>query len=394
METSASIKYSKMYVFSYCILMVVAALNSYSEFNSLNFIGKPAQISLIWDVGIVIFLVLQSILTIYNCKTKEKLYLFIFLLFTLLFLALKIKIITFSVFCLFLLIINSDLLDFKYFMKYDLIIRIFTLLSIIMMFFLGLFPAAYKPLTLSHGNVIRSTLGFNHPNTLGGYYIYLLIALILFIHSRKNIHLLGSYQKIFMFLFVALSGYYVEFVLSDSRSGEITLIVILPFLLLYMINRFNVPLLITGYMSFITIMVIFIALPYFFSFNNSFMVTLNKLLSNRLLLQNEALHSFSINLWGNSLFVQGKPFYIDNQYVFNLLAVGLIGSLLLLFIVFSSIKNAKRGNDFILFFIIIAVAIRATVESTEFDYYALLPFLYSFKYFWNKDKLNNLGDKI
>ncbi|MCT6850826.1 MAG: oligosaccharide repeat unit polymerase [Staphylococcus epidermidis] len=382
------LKYSKIYIISYCILMFTAAFNSYSEFNSLNPVGKPIFISILWAIGVFLFLAFQTPLIIYNFKNKYKIYLFVLLIFSLLLLALKIKFITFSVFCLCLLIINSEYLDFKSFMKYDLIIRVVSLGSILLMFYFNLFPSAYTPLTLSHGNMIRSTLGFNHPNTLGGYYIYILISLILFIHSRTNISLLNVYQKVSLFLFVFLSGFYVEFILSGSRSGEITLLIIVPFLLLYMIRKWNVPQILIGYISLFVIFFVSILLPYFFSSNNQTMLKLNNILSNRLLLQSSALHEYSIGLKGNSHFVQGKPFYIDNQYLFNLLAVGLIGSIIMFVIIIYSMKYAKEANDFILFFILIAVLVKAMVESTEFDYYALVPFIYSFKYFWGNRNMS------
>lgn len=376
---------SRLYIFSYCLLMVISAIYTYSEFNSVNMVAKPEFVSIIWYLGLFTFICIQGFLALQNSLNenfKFKKIMYLLLIFsTLIIILVHVKILTLTMILLFLLILNANFVDYDVFIKYDFMLRIYIFIVLIVVYLCGLFPVAYNAQAVRRGDVVRSSLGFNHPNTFGAYYLYILIALILCVNSRTNISNMRLWKKISLFVFILLSSIYVEVILANSRSAEIALLIIIPLLLVYMIYNFNAPKIWIGFAIVVLTLIIAISLSYYYSASNEIMYKLNVLSSNRLFLQNTALHQYGFGLLGNSMFTQGKPFWIDNQYVFNLLCIGLSGSIVYLWLLFMSFLNAFKGNNYLLYVILIAIVIKSAFESTAVDYYAFLPFIYSFKYF-------------
>lgn len=301
---------SNIYLLSYCLLMVAALFNSYSVFNSVNGIPRPTFVTTGWHIGLGLFLIMQFFLTLKNCMYERNKYrdsILLFLIFCVaLMIGFHIKIITSFILLIFILILNSNLLNYDRFVKIDLLLKISSLLLIMLMFFLRLFPAEYSASILKHGDVVRSSLGFNHPNTLGGFYLYLLISLLLYIDSRVNISNLTWVNKVILFAFTSISGIYVEFTLTNSRSSELALVIILLLLLIYMIRDIRVPKPYVGLILLLIVSFIAIGLSFFYNTGSEFMNKLNDLSSNRLLLQHAAIHQYGFGFFGNTSFQQDR----------------------------------------------------------------------------------------
>lgn len=378
-----------LYIFSYCLLMFIASIYTYSEFNSVNMVSKPHYITIVWYFSLLLFLSIQVFLAFRNISisnNRNKNYFYLFIIFsTLLIVFFHLKIMTLTMILLFLLVCNSNIINFDLFLKYDLITRFISFLVIVLMFFLNMFPVANSTQTIRRGDVIRNSLGFNHPNTLGGYFLIMLFVFLLYVNSKTDISLLSVGKKISLFIFVLLTSVYFEVILANSRSSEIAMIIIIPALCAYMIYKFKVPKQWIGMAILIVTMVIAIFLSYFYDPSNDIISKMNVISSNRLFLQHTALHQYGFGLLGNPLFTQGKPFWIDNQYVFNLLCIGILGSAIYLIFMYVVFKNSFKGNNYLLFVILISIVIKSAFESTATDYYSFLPFIYSFKYFYFKD---------
>jgi hypothetical protein len=383
--------YYSVYMLSYVILMFSSLIGIYSAYdNIVTGSVSTAFASFTWNVGFPLFIFLQIILSVINFTNIRKIVLFFcFFLLFIVSIFFKLRVVTLATLGLFLLVYNSNFLNFYKILKIDLWIRIISIVSLSTMYFIGFFPSEDNVLVL-RGSVLRLSMGFNHPNVFGSYYLYLIISLLLYVNSVIDINYLSVYKKAILFLFVLFSGGYVEFILADSRSSQIALIIIILGLFIYLFYKFNAPSAFYG----LLVACIMLILTYYFvsSYNelNPFMRNLNDLLSNRLYLQHDALKLYGVGFVGNQSFAQGMPFWIDDQYLFNLFAVGVIGSIIYFVFIMDSFINARKGNDFILFVIILSIVIKTAVESNAIDFYAFIPFIYSFKY-----KMNNVqGDRI
>lgn len=382
---------SKIYIFSYFCLLFFSIFYSYSEFSSLNGVPEPSIVSNGYVFGIGIFVILQLMLLIINLFMEGNRYrecLFLFNVFSIIMLFLfHSKISSVAIILLLTLIVNSNLVDFKQIIKIDFFIKFFSFALILLMFLLNLFPSEYNPDVLKHGDIVRSTLGFNHPNTLAGFYLFFLISLLLYVNSRIDVNHLSRLRKIFLFSFIAISGIYIEFIITDSRSSEIAISIIILLLFVYMVGKINVPKSFIGLIFLLVICFTAIVLSLYYNLGNNFMYQLNVLSSNRLALQHMALQEYGIKIFGNAAFVQGHPLWIDNQYVFDLVKTGIIGSLFYLWLFYELFRSAFKNNDFVLFLIAVAIVVKSMFESTSFECYAFVLFIYSFKLKQEKNKL-------
>ncbi|WKN29115.1 hypothetical protein MUB42_01455 [Apilactobacillus kunkeei] len=358
--------------------MATSMLYMYSEFNSVDGIPEPGYVKLIWLIGISVFVVSQATLLLLNVNDRQKMSCLIILTGLFALDVIGFKSINFPIICLSFLIMNSESISFKKFIKVDFITRVVCIATVLIMFFCGIFPSQYD-VYVPRGNTIRSSLGFNHPNAFGGYCLYILISFLLFFYSTGRLKNLKKISNLLWVLFMFVAGFFIEFIYADSRSSQVAFILmallIVPLIINKNINSFK-PLL--GIFLLLIVTLTSIMVVFFYNQFSTLFVKLNTLTSNRLFLQNEAFRMFGFNLFNVSDFAQGRPLWVDNQYVYDLISTGIIGSLIYTYIYAKSFVNAHKANCYILYIILIALIFKGSFESTLIDYYALLPIICSF----------------
>ncbi|WP_220729228.1 hypothetical protein [Apilactobacillus zhangqiuensis] len=358
--------------------MATSMLYMYSEFNSVDQLPEPGYVKIIWWMGIAIFIVLQATLLLLNINNRLKMSCLIILSGLFLLDMIGFKSINLQIICLSFLIMNSESISFKKFIKVDFITRIVCIATILIMFFGGIFPSQYD-VYVPRGDTIRSSLGFNHPNSFGGYCLYILISFLLFFYSTGRLKRLNKLINLFWFLVMFIAGFFIEFVYADSRSSQVAFIIIALLIIPLVFNK-NIksfkPLL--GIFTLLIVTLTSIMIVFFYNEFSTFFVKLNDLTSNRLFLQNEAFRMFGFSFFNVSDFAQGNPIWVDNQYVYDLISTGIIGSLIYTYIYAKSFINTHKANCYILYIILIALIFKGSFESTLIDYYALLPIICSF----------------
>lgn len=383
-----SLKKHKLYMLSYVILMITSMLYMYSEFNSVNHLPEPTFVTDFWWFGIVAFIVIHIALFCISVNHLMKITMMFFMLFLFILGVIGAKSLNLTIICMSFLIINSDFVVPEKFIKTDLIIRILCFASVLTLFYLDFFPAQYD-VNIFRGNVIRSSLGFNHPNSLGGYYLYMIISFLLFYLNSDRVKKLSKIGNLFLVTLVFVSGYFVEFVYADSRSSQVAFLIILIFTVPIFINKnIKSPQPYIGILTLMIVSVVSIVIVFYYDPLNPMFEQLNKLTSNRLVLQNEAIKFFGFGLFNTSGFSQGNPFWVDNQYTFNLISTGIVGSILYTYIYCKSFVNSRNANNYILYIILIALILKGSFESTLTDYYAMMPIVYSF-IINNKSKISH-----
>lgn len=402
-------KLSNIYLLSYIILMISSLLGVYSEYNTNSVLPLPSYIKVIWIVGLLIFFILQFYLLVVNTlEINNYLFYFVLTLFILCFFTvIGLPVIKLRMFTLIVLVMNCNLVNFHRLIRFDFITRVLSILLMVIMYVFKLFPSyimnSYN-FTRPDGT-LRAAWGFNHPNALGSYYLGIIISAILLINIKKNMFYLSKKMKILLTLVIFISGYYVEFNITDSRSAQIALFIIYVGWIINIIRDIKCIKAFYGMLIIFLVNIFSIALAFKLFITTNLFFKLNSLFSNRLVLQNNAINDYKINIFGNHLFKVGQPYWIDNQYIYNLLALGIIGSLIFIYIFWEAFKYSYVGNDFILYSILVAIVIKAIFESTTFEYCSLLPILYAFKYrdyshspyllaLLRKSKLGKFIDKI
>lgn len=374
-----------LYSVSYIILILSALLRFHSEFTT-SVTSTSTLISFIWYLGLGSFLFMQVILLLSNGLDVQKYFipLLIFIMGGLTLLG--IQIINLRTFIFLILLINSKFINFKKFAKIDLYTRLVGLLFMFGLYIFDIFPIKYRLYSIDvRGNgLIRRTWGFNNANTLGEYYLYLLISIIILINVYNPIHKLSINMKMFYSALIFLSGYYIEFLVTDSRSAQISLIIIFIGWILCMVRNVHCIKPRYGGYVFVLMVLISIVLDYQIMLSGSQFSYINHLLSNRLVLQNGALMLYGIHLFGNPAFQLGNPFWVDNQYIYNFIEIGILGSFVFGLIIWNVFKKCYKNDDFILYVIIIAIIIKGFFEQTILDYIAVFPIIFSF--IENKEK--------
>ncbi|GAA6113579.1 hypothetical protein AP1H75_12460 [Apilactobacillus apinorum] len=390
--TESSLLKQKIYLFSYTVLMIAAVLYVYSAFNSVNLVSKPFFIQIVWNTSVLFFIFSQMFLFFFY-NSGHKRILSLLLICILLFFAIVFgKSLNLMIICLILLILNSNSVNFTIFIKFDFFIRLISLITLVLMFVFNIIPSVYNVYVL-RGQELRSSFGFNHPNTFGGYYLYLLISLLFYISINvDNNKKYKSFNK-YIYLFIFLSGFFIEFIYADSRSAQVAFVLILILLIPLSIKHdITPPKPIFGFLFFALIYCISLLFVFLYNPNSDFFYNLNLLTSNRLYLQNQAFNIYGFGIFNTSDFTQGRPIWVDNQYAFNLISMGLIGSAIYIYIYFKSIFNSYRIKSYLIYIVLIAIIVKGCFESTIIDYYAMMPIVASFMINNNQlEKERNLG---
>ena len=121
--------------------MAASTLYMYSEFNSVDQLPEPGYVKMIWWAGISVFLVLQATLLLLNINDRIKMSCLLTLVGLFALDVIGFKSINLQIICLSFLIMNSESVSFKKFIKVDFVTRLVCIALVLMMFFCGIFPS-------------------------------------------------------------------------------------------------------------------------------------------------------------------------------------------------------------------------------------------------------------
>ena len=212
-------------------------------------------------------------------------------------------------------------------------IRLLTFFSIILLSLLNIIDnlsiAMWRNGTLD----VRYSLGFGHPNSL---HLALFILISLYLYCK--------YEKIkfieYIFL-LALNLFIYKY--SGSRTGFILSILLIVLTLLSENKKIKSILLKLPIPLLLSIVI--------FSFSTALLYNkiglinkLNDILNGRIAYSNYYLTHYGLSLFGKNI-LNDKNALFDNGYIFLYIQYGIIGVLLILYILLAVCKKIKRDND-------------------------------------------------
>lgn len=263
-------------------------------------------------------------------------------------------------------------LDFNKVVKKDFIAKILILILIVSCYYLGYTTSDF---TILRNGELRSSFGFYHPNIFGLYVMILFLEYI-YIKRIKNIKLILAAT----FLAVSID------ITANSRSAVLGIIVAA---LLLVWDKITAKILYTKVISFILknvyviLSILSIGLTILFINNNDMAIWINKILSERLLIQAEFLEKYTLNLFGNAIDYTKT---LDNGYIRYLLNYGIFAAILFAAISYSSIKKSiKNKNLYITIYMLIFLIYMMSEQSIFYIYFNIF-LLYAFTEPDNKNK--------
>lgn len=245
------------------------------------------------------------------------------------------------------------------------IVVLFSLLHII-----PLSPAFYR------GEIYRNTLGFNHPNA-GGYYSFL-IAASLFIKDFKRKRRLTLIWLIILAI--------VPYVIFNCRTALIAILVIIFAYLINLIGLNVIKQLLK--IKFIKLLLVFLVVGlaislFYVSENLTSFLWLNNILSARLENNYLYLQNYNVHILGNagvptwiSVYDGWGVRYLDSGYMQGLLCLGLINSIMYLYIFSSAMESSVRLGNIEVVVLLTIIGLMLLVEASPLRWYFSMPLLF------------------
>lgn len=289
---------------------------AYFLFLSFSIVGHVSVLNSYLKLATYISLILFFIIILLNINnyTRKEIIMFFILMSISSFMAYRNN--DYNMFKLILFLFVMKNVDFEKCICFDLKARIILILLVLFLCFIG-----YAPDISAYNNgIIKHSLGFNNPNSLG---MHTLILSFEIMYINKI-----SLKKVF---FSTLLVYIVN-LYAGSRTTNLVVIVTASLYFLYKLkpkfyeNKFVKWFIINSALLFTLFTLIGFLL---FKYNTSIGVVLNKVLSNRLFNINSYYEFYSINLFGNNISTINLT--IDTSYAYCLYGMGIVG--LILFIV-------------------------------------------------------------
>ncbi len=261
--------------------------------------------------------------------------------------------------------------------KIALITYIITFFTVIVCSWIGLIP----DWTYNRGETIRHSLGFSYPTITMVYY---LMITLMYIYTRKN--------KITIYEIIILE--IINVLLYKSTAGRTTYILVTIVLILSLLKKIKIlnnilkketfqKILKESCYILPTLALLFILImTYLYSINNPFAISINKTLSNRILLTEKAFQEYDITLfgqetqwngWGGVGYIEeiDKNNYVynflDNSYARLILDYGIILTILVILgYTCILIQNFKK-KDYWMVFVIFIILILSELEPHLID---------------------------
>lgn len=262
--------------------------------------------------------------------------------------------------------------------KTALITYIITYSLVILCSLIGLIP----DWTYTRGETIRHSLGFSYPTITMVYY---LMIILMYIYTRKS--KITIYEIIIMEI--------INVLLYNSTAGRTTYILVTIVLILLVLKK-------AKFLDFLlkkdvfqkmlkgccyiipTLAITFIlAMSYLYNINDSFAISMNKMLSNRLQLTCTAFQDYDVTLFGQdtqwngwggfgyseNIDTQNYVYnYLDNSYARLILDYGVIFTILVIMgYTIILIQNYKK-KDYWMIFIIFIILVLSELEPHLIDF--------------------------
>lgn len=265
----------------------------------------------------------------------------------------------------FILSIAFGDIEFKKFIKLDVIIRIIFMCVVISLYNIGLTENYFM---YREDGTMRSSMGFAHPNNFGQYLLVICIDIVL-LRFKK----LKFVDYVYVLLSIILINYF-----SNSRTSQICLgiLFLIMIILRKHINIINfkfIKLLIIN--SFLIFTIISILLANNYRENKEWAVQLNDLLSNRIAYASQFLEYYDINLLGNDIEMKytqearansEQPWVLDNSYLVVLLRYGLIAYIIIYLIMLTITRDLYKRKEYSIIMLWLVYGINAMFENTLF----------------------------
>ncbi|MFZ8764733.1 hypothetical protein [Enterococcus diestrammenae] len=272
---------------------------------------------------------------------------------------------------------------------FDLVVRFFFLLvlfllSLVMVLAILKFVPNYT--SIRPTGIPRMALGTSYPTVLGAYWFYLSCCLV-FIFRRS--------KSVILFFLLVLIGLFVNYV-ADSRAAMMLIFLLALIQLLTIINdkvffRFIYHIRFVIIALLITFNFLSVLLPYMYQRMPTNLATfLNTLLSNRLVLGNQAFNTYPINFFGNDIIVNGygngqilsygeKYFYIDTLNIWLLFFKGITALVAYVSLFFTNILKILKNRKIILFLLLSLITLFDFVDNKSFrlSYSPFMLFLFA-----------------
>ena len=202
---------------------------------------------------------------------------------------------------------------------------------------------------------IRRTFGFASANSFGG--VILSICLELVYINRNRLNNL-TYLKIILVTLLL-------FIFCDSRSSEISLILLCVLLVFYKKKIYLKKIL--PYLMIIFTILTFL-LVYLYGIGNGVAIYLDELFSTRIMIIYNFLNDYNIGLWGNHIISPdiwiGYITTLDNVYAYLIINQGIILYIIIIVINFILMKRTIKDKNNILVAILIVTSIYGLMERT------------------------------
>jgi len=194
--------------------------------------------------------------------------------------------------------------------------------------------------------VIRSSLGFWHPNVTGAMILAIFIAYLFKKKDKPSMYVLVAFVPAFWVLNQRI----------DSRTGLIVIaFMIIGITVMKLFEKQNLSLKLFSnmnmrvFMNVLPFLFLFgsYILSYFFTIDNAVFRFLNQLFTGRIRLGNLFIHEYPITLWGVDIHQDSSYRFLDNGFLVSLLTLGLIYTLLQLFYLsWFGNKMMMRGHKY------------------------------------------------
>ena len=264
--------------------------------------------------------------------------------------------------------------------------QLLLILVVIICYFLGVTNNFY--LYRADG-VIRSSMGFSHPNAFG-MYLFSNFCQFLYCNIKKY------HTSIFIIIGILLA--YLSSTFSDSRGSVYSFIILIIFTIIFKVktkkthlNGFTTKILII-----VPIILSFLSLVIAFNYNskNEFLYNINSKLTGRISSASYIVNNYDVKVFGQKLPLvstaesmrSGKSaLVLDNAYIKLLYQYGIL--VFLAFIIFYCIliKKSIKADNWILLVILLVFAIRGLTGNILFNLYGNIFLLYFSKIMYGDD---------
>lgn len=258
-----------------------------------------------------------------------------------------------TIFILVLFALICKCIDFDSLVSYDFYIKLFLIFIVLICY---KFNLTLNDVFLTTDGVIRNTLGFAKPNTLGFYLFSLSVDLIYMNRFNKKYNYL-----ILIFVFSLISGF-----VAISRTSQF----LLMFLLLYplFINKE------VKYKKFRLLFIVFtifsFLIPLLYEKNYLIINCLNKFMTNRVYFSSIFISKYNIKILGQQVIAYhplfGYELYIDNGYLRLLINYGILSYLFVYYLYMKSYKKASLSMEKSVMFILFSYLIYGLSENIIF----------------------------